>query len=199
MARNLNQYSYQKIHDKKLAESVCVAAVVRVTEFDPNKMTVNVQPLSKHLENGKYESQPPILKIPVAVTHCAGFIFRPWFSVGDVGVVVYLDHDLDSTVSGGRESEPLTERNHAASDAIFIGGIVAGSYSAPGLPTNGIALSTDDGSVYVTVTSGKVLIKGDVEVDGKITATGDVFAESDISGAHHTHRGDSGGTTGQPR
>ena len=38
----------------------------------PAKMTVNVQPLSKHLENGKYESQPPILKVPVALTHCGG-------------------------------------------------------------------------------------------------------------------------------
>ena len=76
----LDSYKYQRIHDLKLAESVCVAAVVQVLEFDPAKMTVNVQPLSKQLENGNYESQPPILRVPVAVTRSGGFIFRPWFN-----------------------------------------------------------------------------------------------------------------------
>ena len=51
---DVNQYNYQRIHDDKLRESICVAATVQVTSFDPAKMTVNVQPLSKHLENGKY-------------------------------------------------------------------------------------------------------------------------------------------------
>lgn len=110
---NVKPYNYQQIHDRRLAESICVAAVVSVTAFDPAKMTVDVQPLSKHLQNGKYESQPPILSIPVACTRSGGFIIRPWIKVGDVGVVVYLDHDMDSTVSGAKEAQPLTERNHA--------------------------------------------------------------------------------------
>ena len=71
---DVNQYNYQRIHDDKLRESICVAATVQVMSFDPAKMTVNVQPLSKHLENGKYESQPPILKVPVAL-QCR--YFRP--------------------------------------------------------------------------------------------------------------------------
>ena len=119
---DVNQYNYQRIHDDKLRESICVAATVQVTSFDPAKMTVNVQPLSKHLENGKYESQPPILKVPVALTHCGGFIFRPWIKEGDIGTVVYLDHDMDATVTGGKEAKPLTERNHATTDASLCGG-----------------------------------------------------------------------------
>lgn len=205
MPRSVNEYEYQQVHDRKLAESICVAATVQVTAFDPAKMTVNVQPLSKHLENGRYESQPPILAVPVACTRCGGFIFRPWYNAGDIGVVVYLDHDMDSTVSGGKEAVPLTERNHATSDAIFIGGIVSGSYTANGLPANSLVLAAEDGSVYVAVKKsgveilGNVQIKGNVQVDGKVTATGDVLAESSVSGAHHTHTGDSGGSTSQPR
>ena len=84
---DVNRYNYQRIHDDRLRESICVAATVQVTAFDPAKMTVNVQPLSKHLENGKYESQPPILKVPVALTHCGGFIFRPWIKEGDIGKI----------------------------------------------------------------------------------------------------------------
>ena len=64
----VNQYNYEEIHDRKLAESICVAATVKVLKFDKAKMTVNVQPLSKHLENGNYESPPPILQIPVGAT-----------------------------------------------------------------------------------------------------------------------------------
>lgn len=39
-----NPYEYQRVHDKKVAESVCVGAVVKVLTFDKKKMTVNVQP-----------------------------------------------------------------------------------------------------------------------------------------------------------
>lgn len=218
---SINDFNYQRIHDKKLLSSVCVAAVVQVIAFDPKKMTVNVQPLSKHLESGKYESQPPILRVPVACTRCGGFIFRPWYKSGDTGVVVYLDHDIDSTVTGGKEAVPLTERSHAMSDAIFIGGIVSGEYEADGLPEKSIALAKDDGSIYAAVTEDKVIIKNagttakfaadaiemntqnitlnaNVTVNGKIIASGDILSENGVSGAHHTHPGCSGGRTGQP-
>ena len=178
---NIKPYNYQQIHDRRLAESICVAAVVSVTAFDPAKMTVDVQPLSKHLQNGKYESQPPILSIPVACTRSGGFIIRPWIKAGD-----------------GKEAQPLTERNHATTDAVFIGGIVAGSYTVQGLPSEALVLAADDGSVYVAVTKGGVQIKGDVHVEGQITASKDIVAEERVSGAHHTHPGDSGGMTGQP-
>lgn len=206
----INNYNFQQIHDRRLSESICVAAIVQVTAFDPSKMTVDVQPLSKHLQNGNYESQPPILSIPVACTRSGGFIFRPWIKAGDVGLVVYLDHDLDSTVAGGKEAAPLTERNHATTDAVFIGGVIAGSYTVPGIPNESLALASEDGSIYIAVTGKDIQIKGDVQIegnikikgdtsaDGKITATGDILAESSVSGAHHTHPGDSGGRTGQP-
>lgn len=193
----INEYKYQNVHDKKLAESVCVAAIVQVTAFDPSKMTVDVQPLSKHLQNGSYESQPPILSIPVAFTRSGGFVIRPWIKAGDTGVVVYLDHDLDSTVAGAKEAKPLTERNHAATDAVFIGGIVAGGFTTGGIPAESLALAAEDGSIYVAVTKSGVQIAGDLKISGSVIAAGDVIAAG-ISGAHHTHPGDSGGRTGQP-
>jgi len=156
---SVNPYNYEETRDRKRAESICVSATVKVLKFDKEKMTVNVQPLSKQLENGNYESQPPILKVPVGVTRIGGFILRPWIKVGDVGFVVYLDHDMDSTVTGGKEAEPLTERNHATSDAIFIGGIVSGDYTVKGLPDEAHVLAKEDGVIYVAVTNEKVIIK----------------------------------------
>lgn len=157
---SVNAYNYEEIHDRKLAESICVAATVSVLKFDKAKMTVNVQPLSKQLENGKYETPPPILQIPVAVTRLGGFIFRPWIKEGDVGVVVYLDHDMDATVTGGKEAKPLTERNHATTDAVFIGGIVSGDYTVPGsIPDTAHVIAKEDGEIYVAVTDEKVIVK----------------------------------------
>ena len=167
---DLDSFKMQRIHDLKLKESLCVAAVVQVLKFDPEKMTVNVQPLSKQLENGKYESQPPILKVPVALTHCGGFIFRPWIKEGDIGTVVYLDHDMDATVTGGKEAKPLTERNHATTDAIFVGALVAGSYTVKGFPDKSICIATEDGKIYVAVTKDKVIVKNE-DTTAEFTAT----------------------------
>ena len=171
----INEYEYQKVHDKKLAESICVAATVQVIKFDPVKMTVNVQPLAKRLQNGKYESQPPILGVPVANTRCGGYIVRPWLKAGDTGVVVYLDHDIDSTVSGGKEAAPATERNHSTGDAVFVGAIVSGSFSVRGLPDESLALAKEDGSIYIAITKDKISIKGDVEIEGKLTVSKEVI------------------------
>lgn len=171
---HINEYNYQQVHDKRLMESICVAATVQVTSFDPAKMTVNVQPLTKSLQNGNYESQPPVLGVPVACTRCGGFLFRPWFKAGDTGVVVYLDHDMDSSVMGGKEAVPATKRSHASNDAIFVGAIVSGGYAVSGLPAESLALATEDGGKYVAITRDKILIKGDVEVEGSVTASGGI-------------------------
>lgn len=191
---DVNPYNYQRIHDNKLRESICVAATVQVTAFDPAKMTVNVQPLSKHLENGRYESQPPVLKVPVALTHCGGFIFRPWIKEGDIGTVVYLDHDMDATVTGGKEAKPLTERNHATTDAIFVGALVTGDYTVEGLPDESIAFAKEDGSIYVAVTKEKVEVRNkDTAVEltrdaiqikaASVTIEGDVVVKGGLTTA----------------
>lgn len=176
--QNVNEYDYQKVHDEKLMESVCVSALVRVIDFDPEKMTVDVQPLSKHLENGSYESQPPILNVPVACTRSGGFIFRPWINADDIGLIVYLDHDMDDILATGKEGEPSTERNHSTSDAAYIGAVVAGEYAVKDLPSRGIALAKEDGSIYVMVRESGISIKGDVEITGKLTVTETVTAKN---------------------
>jgi len=197
---NADQYKYEQAQGKKNKEAVNVAAIVKVTAFDAAKMTVNVQPLSKRLEQGSYQSQPPILSVPIAVTKGGGFVFRPWYSPGDVGVVLYIDHDIDKAVADGSEGEPNTERNHSTSDAVFVGGIVPGNSPVSGIPSDAIAIGTADGSCYVAVKAGGIEIKGDITLTGKMTASDDVTA-SGISLMHHTHGGvqSGSGNTGQPQ
>ena len=164
----INPKRYQDAQDKENRESVNVAAIVRVIAFNPEKMTVDVQPISKHLEGGVYQSQPTILGVPVSYTKSGGFVFRPWIQPDDIGLVVYVDHDIDKVVANGKESEPNTERNHSTSDAVFIGGIVTGNSSLSALPNDSAVIATEDGSTVLEISKGVIrMTTATVEINAK--------------------------------
>lgn len=59
---------------------------------------------------------------------------------------------------------------------------------------------TLEGNVTTTGTgggAGAIAMKGAMRLDGNLESTGDQVAQG-VSTAHHTHTGDSGGTTGEP-
>lgn len=173
------------------SQNTHVAALVKVTAFYPDKMLVDVQPVSKWLDNGQYQSQPPILSVPVAPTRCGGFILRPWYKPGDLGAVLYLDHDMDKALEAGDECEPNTERCHSASDAVFVGGVVPGSAAIGDIP-EGLAVAKEDGSIYIVIADGKIKILGDAEWKGNIDITGEVRITGElyvngIAFTPHTH------------
>lgn len=156
-----DQYKYQEAQQAALAASIHVGALVKVISFDPSSMTVNVKPLVQ----SEYTAGSQVLGVPVAGTRGGGFLFRPCFRSGDIGVVLYLDHDMDEVMAKGGEAASNTERGHSENDAVFVGGIVAGGWNSPGLP-EGIVLGTEDGAVYLAVTPSGVVIKGTLTVDG---------------------------------
>lgn len=189
---NRNQFAVELQERKQMEQGLHVASLCRVEKFDPTKMTVDVQPLSKELDAGVYRTPPQVLGVPVALIRGGGFVCRPWYAAGDVGILLYADHDIDRIAEAGQECQPNTERNHAEEDAIFIGAFVPASKPVTGLPESALVLGTDTGSVYIAVTAGGIQIKGDVTVDGKLAVGG-------VEMTTHTHPGDSGGTTGGPQ
>ena len=54
--RNSQQYRYEERQRQDNAAAINVAQIVKVTAYDKNKKTVDVQPLVKRLENGTYRS-----------------------------------------------------------------------------------------------------------------------------------------------
>ena len=70
---NTPQYRYEQQQQKKAAEAINVAQIVKVTAYDGAKQTVDVQPISKRLEQGTYQSQPPILGVPIVCDRGGGF------------------------------------------------------------------------------------------------------------------------------
>ena len=157
---NRTQFSYENQDKKATMESVRVGGFCRVEKFDPAKMTVDVQPLSKALDGGIYRTPPPVLGVPVALIRGGGFVHRPWYVAGDVGVLVYMDHDIDRIMDSGQECQPNTERNHSDEDAVFVGAISSRrNNTLKGLPEEAIVMATDGGDIQVAITKDKATIK----------------------------------------
>ena len=156
---NRTQYNYENQDKKATMEGVRVGGFCRVEKFDPAKMTVDVQPLSKALYGGIYRTPPQVLGVPVALIRGGGFVHRPWYVAGDVGVLVYMDHDIDRIMDSGQECQPNTERNHSDEDAVFVGAFVPANNTLKGLPEKAIVMATDGGDIQVAITKDKATIK----------------------------------------
>ena len=83
------EYDLRDQERREQAANVRVGALCRVEKFDPAAMRVDVQPLSKALDAGVYRTQPQILSVPVALVRGGGFVLRPCYKAGDVGVLLY--------------------------------------------------------------------------------------------------------------
>lgn len=197
--------------------SIRVSDLVKVTAFDQEKMTVDVQPLADIEIDATYETQPQYVNIPVGMIQMGRWVVRPWYEVDDLGVIIYNDSDTDNAMAGGGEGEPNTRRNHAPEDSKFYGGIKADNIALPGnIPAPSFAIFSKDGSVFWTMQDDRMQSQGDIYHEGDIYITGDVMQIGDykqtgthtvtsgdviadgISLKHHTYTGDSGGTTSEP-
>lgn len=196
-----NFYDLENQERKSLAESIKVGAMCRVEKFDPDAMTVDVQPLSKVLDGGVYRTPPQVIGVPVSLIRGGGFVLRPWYAAGDVGVIVYLDHDIDRIVEAGQECQPNTERNHSGEDAFFIGAFVPAYKKLTGLPAQSLVMATEGGNVYLAITQSGIEIKGNMTITGNITQKGRTDVTDDVTAqgkslASHTHTCPHGGTSG---
>ena len=185
---NFDPVQYQEQQDKRTRESVCVAAMAKVVKFNHKKMTVDVQPLSKRLVRGKFQSQSQILDVPCADVRGGGFVTRPWYKPGDIGFIVFVDHDIDKVMRSGKEEDPNTERNHSPTDAFFVGCSCVGNQEMPGgIPDESIVTATEDGKQWFAVAKNKIQSqadkwehKGDVDVTGAVKVTGDITITGDV-------------------
>ena len=147
MAKQSKQMAYEQAKEQAMKAGICVADIVKVIKYDESKMIVDVQPLTKYPDEDKFEKKPQVLSVPVALVYGGGFVIRPVYEAGDLGLVVYLDRDSDSTIAKGGEADPNTERLHSGDDAVFFGGLRIGSKQITGLPPQKLCMATDDGNI----------------------------------------------------
>lgn len=196
----MNQEYVQAMKDmvKGMEQEMHTALPGRIVSFDPASCTATVQPVMKYTKPDKTTIDfPELSDVPVVFPHGAGLAVSIAFPVvaGDTCLLIFSEQSTDYWRYG---QETGTDLRFDLSNAICIPGMFTSGSDAVKKACAENAAVMVAGGVSLTVKDSGVYIKGNLSVEGKITATGDVLANSSISLAHHTHTGDSGGSTSEP-
>lgn len=201
-----------------------------IKSFDPVALTCEVQPAIKakyvdELYNVKTVSLPLLVDCPVVFPHAGGCSMTFPIKAGDECLVVFSSRGIDLWWQQGGEQPPPEPRMHDLSDGFVILGVWSQPKRLGSVSTARVELRSDDHQAVVsihpsthevtvettgkltakadgntTLTSPLVTINGDIKLNGKMTATGDVSGGG-ISLMSHVHGGVSSGgsTTGAPQ
>lgn len=197
----------QAINDsiKKEIRGIHTAMPGKIVSFDSGKMLATVLPVMKFKKpDGETIDYPQITGVPVVFPQAAGQQCTIAFPVkaGDGCLVVIAEQSLDYWMY---DQETPTDLAFDMTNAICIPGLFtapntvmrdACSQNAVVIDTKGTRLTVKDG--VVEIKTDEVKISGNLNVGGYIRAVGDVVGKG-ISLATHTHGGDSGGSTSEPR
>lgn len=185
-----------------------------VQSYDPSTMTCTVQLAIQGVsedQNGVQTNQnlPLLVDVPVVFPSGGGFTMAFPLKPDDEVLVHFAARCIDSWwQNGGFENQPMEDRMHDLSDAFAVPGPRSIPRVIPGLGDTDLVIADDDGNVLFSIDpTGNVVVKGNLQVGGNITApTGDIEATAGdvmagtISLKNHIHTGGTlaGGKTGAP-
>lgn len=182
---------------KKTVSQIHTAVPAVITAFDAGKGLATVQPKAKFKKpNGETMDYPSIGGVPVVFPQSQNVTIAFPIKAGDNCLLVFGEKALDYWLYG---KETDTELNFDLSNAIAIPSLATVGNATMQMACDEDAAVVQAGDTVLKVKGDAVYIKGDLKVEGKITATDDVLANESISLANHIHGGDSGGTTSKPR
>jgi len=151
--------------------------------------------------DGQKISRAQLSNIPVFRFGGGGFFIRFPVKPGDFGWLKATDRDMSLIMQrGGLEDWPNTLRQHSFSDGMFFPDTLK-SWVIDGANADALVIQSLDGSVCVSLHSGKVRIEAaDIEVVGNMSVTGTMTNNGVNIGSTHVHSGvDSGpSNTGGP-
>lgn len=166
-----------------------------IISYDATSNRASVQPFGAiKTKDSRSIAYPVIYNAPVqfpcGMGGKAGITFP--IRAGDGCIVLFAEGQMDDYLSGGDSSDG---RKHSLNDAMIIPGMYSGG-------TTTASEHPDD----VVLTNGSACIRLGAEGFGGKLADGTSFqigggdlVVNGISHSHHTHPGDSGGTTGEPQ
>ena len=166
-----------------------------IVSYDAGSNRASVQPFGAiKTKDARSISYPVIYNAPVQFPCGMGgragitFPIRP----GDGCIVLFAEGQMDDYLSGGDSSDG---RKHSLNDAMVIPGMYSGG-----------ATTASEHPDDVVLTNGSACIRLGADGFGGNLADGTSFrigggdlVVNGISHSHHTHPGDSGGTTGEPQ
>ena len=205
-----------------LEAQIHTALPARVLKFNASDNTVQIELMENELKrDGVSVVLPPLDDVPVQFFRGGNFVITTPIKAGDFGLCVFAERCIDRWFANASKSEPLDFRLHDYSDGFFLTGFSPRPAAVKNVDLDGVCMRTLDKGTYIKLTSGKILIKGDIEQVGNYIQTGNktlkgnfTQAEGDsissgtitakdmiasgVSLKKHTHGGDSGGTTTSP-
>lgn len=155
----------------EMAQGIHTCMLGKINKFDHKKMKAEIIPLHKRrLSNGQAIEYPLLLEVPVAFFYANGFFIRPPYKKGDLVVVVFADSEIDKIVESGNKENPNSERRHALTDAIVIGGWQKLTEELPISDSNAndMVISNKDTSFSIIIQKdGAIEFKSDKSIDIK--------------------------------
>ena len=148
-----------------------------------------------------------VITVPVLRPETQRAYIQLKIKVGDRGVVKFCDKSIEGYRLTGSEQYDNDDRQHSLSDGVFQLGFLPDNekFVFPdgeiviGLKNNKLKLIIDENG-NLTITAAAVTINSDIQVNGKITATGEIQS-GQIKLTQHTHGGVTSGnsSTGLPQ
>lgn len=174
----------------------------KVVSYDDTTNRAVIKPLVMlGTTDGQKISRAQLSNIPVFRFGGGGFFIRFPVKPGDFGWLKATDRDISLIMQrGGLEDWPNTLRQHSFSDGMFFPDTLK-SWVIDGANADALVIQSLDGSVCVSLHSGKVKIEAaDIEMVGNMSVTGTMTNNGVNIGSTHVHSGvDSGpSNTGGP-
>lgn len=157
-----------------------------VQSFDPEAMTVTVQPsIRGRIEqpDGSVVSAalPLLVDVPVVFPSGGGFTLTFPIHKGDECLVVFADRCIDSWWQSGGIGEPLEARMHNLSDGFALVGPFSQPEALPDVSASDVQLRTDDGKTYVSIKPDYTITALNPAARITMTPEGEIDAKADVS------------------
>lgn len=177
---------------------VSTAMIVLVKAVDTTARTVDIVPMVDQVTaTGQVIPHSVLHEIPYGYEQGGNCLIKIDPAPGDIGVAVFAHRDITRVKRTKQAAAPPTLRTHHLSDGLYVRTLWAASAPEHSITFNGNGITVSS-NLTVDINA-KTKFRGDMEVDGAITATGDVTGAG-ISLKNHTHSvTDAPGTTGVPK
>lgn len=179
-----------------IKSDIRVALPAIVTSFDAEKQTISCIPAIRELINinGKveYKDLPELKDVPISIPRAGNWAITLPIQIGDECMVIFQDLCMDGWWFRGGVQNWNDLRRHDLSDAIAVFSPWSQPNTISNYSTQFMEARSLDGSTKMSFQSGKVVLTGDLDINGKIHSTGTIISDIDvisgtISGKSHTH------------
>lgn len=205
---NINKYQLDR--DKMFRElRVAIPGIIQSVNYEAQTVEVQCAIREKMIMNRNvgHIDIPILLDVPFFYPTGGGYMVTMPVNVGDECLVVFADMYIDAWWQSGGVQNQVERRRHDLSDGFAIIGFHSQPKRISGYSGNSVQIRTESGGNFIELQGGTVNIVADVNISGNLT----VSSNATVNGSHtvegnlsagginmnnHTHRGDSGGSTG---